>query len=149
MVVFAARWTVKGRKPDGSDCTTIFDLTPNRRWLVVYPAAVDDYSMTLDLDAVRMFLSIVECRNAGAVPGVHPAHGKRLLSIAPYQGLVEPPWTDRPANAPPYLGPIALSVRLPGGREIHIVYRTDRYQALVDTLTEIVVCLEGSKTVVR
>jgi hypothetical protein len=142
MVEFAARWTVKGREPDGWDCTTIFDLAKDRRHVVVYPAAVDTYEMTLNLDAVRILLSIVESRNAGAVPGVHPVHGKRLLTVVPYSGLVAHTWTERPANSPPYAGPIELSVRLPTGREIHIIYSTNRYQALVDTLTEIVTCLE-------
>ncbi|MGQ0840448.1 hypothetical protein [Actinokineospora sp.] len=142
--VFAVRWTVTGRTPDGGNCTTIFDLALDRGHLIVYPAAVGDFALSLDLDAVRMLLSIVEARSAGMVPGLHPLCGYWLLGVAPYSSSVEPEWTDRAADAPPYLGPIELYVRLPD-KEIHIIYRTDRYQALLDTLTEAVACLEGRK----
>jgi hypothetical protein len=71
-----------------------------------------------------------------AVPAEHAIHGRRLLSLRPYQSTHEPSWVNRPAGAQPYPGPMELYLILPGN-EIHIVYRHDRLQLLTSTLNEI------------
>jgi len=133
---YLRRWAVQGRKPNGDNATTIFDLRHDRRHVVVYPATVDTYTVTIAAPAVRMLATTASSGTACAVPAEHPTHGRRLLGLRPYQSAHEPSWLNRPADAPPYPGPMELYVVLPDN-EIHIVYRHDRLHLLAATLTEI------------
>lgn len=45
-------------------------------------------------------------------------------------------WTGRPADPPPYLGPMGLYVAIPG-QEIRIVYRQDQLEKLATILGQI------------
>jgi hypothetical protein len=83
-----------------------------------------------------MLATAVAAGTACAVPAKHATHGQRLLGLRPYQSAHEPSWLNRPADAPPYAGPMELYLVLPGD-EIHIVYRHDRLNLLATTLTEI------------
>lgn len=136
MLPYLRRWAVQGRKPSGDNATTIFDLLPDRRHVVVYPATVDTYAVTITTPSVHMLATTASSGTACAVPAEHATHGRRLLGLRPYQSAHEPTWLNRPAGAPPYPGPMELYLALPGD-EIHIVYRHDRLHLLADTLTEI------------
>lgn len=134
---FACRWIVKGETPDYAFRSTIFDLLPDRRQFVVYPAAVGTFAIRLDRAAVEMLAATLETGDACAVAGVHPVHGRRLLGLRPYSAPHEPCWTNRPVDAPRYLGPVELYVDLPG-QGIRVVYRRERLFALAETFAEIV-----------
>lgn len=134
---YLRRWGVQGVKPDGGTATTIFDLREDREHVAVYPATVDTFALLIDQAGVRMLLTTAESGNACAVPGIHALHGERLLGLHPHEPLhAEPSWTNRPADAPAYHGPMELYVHLPDD-QIHIIYRHDRLLSLQDTLTEI------------
>lgn len=132
MVEFARRWAVQGRKPNGDTATTIFDLLHDRRHVMVYPATLAALAVVIDGSAVRMLVDTAMSRTACAVPAVHAVHGHRLLGLHPYDSPSEPSWTDRPADAPPYLGPMELYLVLPHA-EMRIVYRRERLHLLADT----------------
>jgi len=136
MLPYLRRWAVQGRKPNGDNATTIFDLQHDYQHVVVYPATVDTYAVTVMAPAAHMLAATASSGTACAVPAEHAAHGRRLLGLRPYQSAHEPSWLNRPADAPPYPGPMELYLVLPGD-EIHIVYRPDRLHLLADTLTEI------------
>lgn len=133
---YVRRWAVQGRTPNGDAATTIFDLLSDRRGIAVYPATVDTFAVLIDRASVEILLSTLDSRDACAVPAWHSVHGDRLLGLRPFESPHEPSWTDRPADAPPYLGPIELYVRLPK-ELIHIVYRHGQLLALRTTLAEI------------
>ncbi|MGH3858383.1 hypothetical protein [Actinokineospora sp.] len=128
---------VKASTPELALCTTIFDLLPNGRSLAVYPGATSTYALRLDRAAIDMLADTLACRAACAVPALHPVHGRRLLALRPFTMPHEPSWTDRPANAPPYLGPMELSLDLPGGNGTRVLFRREHLLALTDTLAEI------------
>lgn len=130
------RWAAQGRKPDGDNATTIFDLLPGLRHIVVYPATVDTYAVTVAAPAVHMLAAAASSGTACTVPAEHATHGRRLLGLRPFQSAHERSWLNRPADAPPYTGPMELYLILPGD-EIHIVYRHDRLRLLTNTLTKI------------
>jgi hypothetical protein len=129
---YLRRWAVQGRKPSGDNATTIFDLQDDCRHVVVYPATVDTYAVTITAPAVHMLAATASSGTACAVPADHATHGRRLLGLRPY----EPSWPSRPADAPPYPGPMELYLVLPGD-EIHIVYGDEQLRLLAATLTEI------------
>jgi hypothetical protein len=133
---YLRRWAVQGRKPGGDNATTIFDLLPDHRHVAVYPATVDTYAVTITAPSVHMLATTATSGTACAVPADHATHGRRLLGLRPYQPTHEPSWPNRPADAPPYLGPMELYLVLPGA-EIHIIYRHDRLHLLTNTLTDI------------
>lgn len=134
---FLRRWAIQGVRPAGDRATTIFDLREDRAHVAVYPATVDTFALLIDRAAVYMLLTTLESGNACAVPGIHPLHGQRLLGLRPYdQPHAQPAWTDRPADAPPYHGPMELYVHLPGDHMI-IIYGRDRLLSLHEALTEI------------
>jgi hypothetical protein len=132
MLPYLRRWAVQGRKPNGDNATTIFDLQDDRRHVVVYPATVDIYAVTITAPAVQMLAATASSGTACAVPADHATHGRRLLGLRPY----ERSWPSRPADAPPYPGPMELYLVLPGD-EIHIVYGHDQLHLLANTFTEI------------
>lgn len=136
MPQYLRRWSAQGRKPNGDHATTIFDLQPDHQHVVVYPATVDTYVVTIEAPAVRMLAATVGSGTSCAVPAEHATHGRRLLGLRPYSSAAEPSWLNRPADAPPYPGPMELYVALPDD-EIHIVYRHDQLHLLASTLTEI------------
>ena len=136
MLLYLRRWAAQGRKPNGDNATTIFDLQRDRRHVVIYPATVDRYAITVAAPAVRMLAATAGSGTACAVPAEHATHGRRLLGLRPYQSDREPSWLNRPADAPPYPGPMELYLVLPGD-EIHIVYRHDQLLLLTTVLTEI------------
>jgi hypothetical protein len=137
---YLRRRAVQGRKPNGDNATTIFDLQHDRRHVVVYPATVDTYAVTIAAPAVRMLAATASSDTACAVPAEHATHGRRLLGLRPYQSAHEPSWLNRPADAPPYPGPMELYLILPGD-EIRIVYRHEQLHLLAATLIEITDCL--------
>jgi hypothetical protein len=110
---------VQGRKPNGDTATTIFDLLPGRRHVMVYPATVDTYAVTVPAAGVRMLASTATSGTSCAVPAEHATHGRRLLGLRPYSA-----------------GAMELYLVLPGA-EIHIVYRDDRLRLLVTILAEL------------
>lgn len=136
MLAYVRRWAVQGRKPNGDTATTIFDLQHDHHHVMVYPATVHTYAVTIDTAGVRLLADTATTGNACAVPANHTTHGRRLLGLRPYDSPHEPSWLDRPADTPPYLGPMELYLALPRD-EIHIVYRHDRAHLLATTLTEI------------
>lgn len=132
MLTYLRRWAVQGRKPNGDNATTIFDLRHDRRHVVVYPATVDTYAVTIEASGVHMLAATASSGTACAVPAEHTRYGRRLLGLRPYQSS----WTNRPADAASYPGPMELYVALPDD-EIHIVYAHDQLRLLTNTLTEI------------
>lgn len=133
---FVRRWAIQGRKPDGNVATTIFDILADRRRVAVYPATVDTFAVLIERADLTHLLSAIETHEAGAVPAWHAVHGNRLLGLRPFDIPHEPQWTDRPAGAPPYRGPMELFVVLPKS-EIHIVYGRGRLLALRNAFAEI------------
>jgi hypothetical protein len=133
---YLRRWAVQGCKPNGDNATTIFDLLPDHRNVVIYPATVDTYAVTVAGPAVHMLATTASSGTACTVPAEHATHGQRLLGLRPFQPAHEPSWLNRPADAPSYTGPMELYLIVPGD-EIHIVYRHDRLHLLANTLTEI------------
>ncbi|MGQ0839279.1 hypothetical protein [Actinokineospora sp.] len=133
---FACRWSIKAFTPEFTFCTTLFDLLPNRRHVVIYPAAVSRFSVRLDRTAVEMLGATLETRDACAVLALHPLHGNRLLGLRPLTEPKVPAWSDRPADAPPYLGPMELYLELPDDG-IRVLFLRERLYTLTDTLAEI------------
>lgn len=137
MIEFAERWAVQGRTPEGDAATTIFDLMKDYRRIMVYPATIDTFAVLIEGSAVRILADAAAAHKACAVPAMHAIHGARLLCLKPYASKNEPSGTTTwPADAPPYLGPMELSLTIPG-REVRIVYRHERLLQLADTLTQI------------
>lgn len=115
---------MQGRKPNGDAATTIFDLQHDRRHVVVYPATVDTYAVTVAASGLHMLAATASSGTACAVPAEHATHGRRLLGLHSYQPAAVPPW------------PMELYLVLPGD-EIHIVYRHEQLRLLTSTLTTI------------
>ncbi|MBC6448072.1 hypothetical protein [Actinokineospora xionganensis] len=140
---FACRWTIKANTHDLQWCTTIFDLLPDRTHIAVYPGAVSTYAVRLDRSGIDMLADTLETRDACAVPALHPAHGKRLLTLRPHTMPHQPPWTNRPADAPPYRGPMELALELPRDTGIRVLFFNERVPLLADTLAEIQQAFSG------
>ncbi len=134
---FACRWTIKANTHDLQWCTTIFDLLPGRAHVAVYPGAVSTYAVRLDRAGIDMLADTLESRDACAVPALHPVHGARLLALRPCVMPHEPPWTNRPADAPPYRGPMELAIDLPRDAGIRVLFFNERVPVLTETLAEI------------
>lgn len=111
---YARRWATQGRKPNGDNASTIFDLLHDHRHVRIYPATVDTYAVTVDAEAMRMLAETATSGAACAVPAEHAVHGRRLLGLRPADSAIE------------------LYVTLPGA-EIHIVHP----RGLTIVLTEI------------
>ncbi len=124
MLPYLRRWAAQGRKPNGDNATTIFDLLPDRRHVAVYPATVDTFAVIVAAPGVRMLAATASSGEACAVPAEHATHGRRLLGLRPY-----PPAHELPQ-------PMELYVVLPDA-EIHIVYGHDQLRPLIAALTEI------------
>ncbi len=62
--------------------------------------------------------------------------GPCLLGLRPITPPNEIPWTERPADAPPHLGPMELYLRLPDA-QIAIIFRRERLLRLATILAEI------------
>lgn len=133
----ARRWAVVGHTPDRWECTTLFDLPaddPHR--VIVHPAAVDKYTVHLQRRSIEMLIRTIESGDACAVPAIHTVHGGRLLGLRPITLPNEPSWTDRPADTPPYLGPMELYLQLPDA-QIAIIFRRERLLRLATILAEL------------
>jgi hypothetical protein len=137
VIEFADRWAVQGRTPEGDAATTIFDLMKDYRRVMVYPATIDTFAVLIEGSAIHILAEAAATRNACAVPAMHAIHGARLLGLRPYSAPFEPDWTNRPADAPPYLGPMELYLAIPG-QEIRIVYRHEQLAKLTKILGQIV-----------
>ncbi|WP_054052097.1 hypothetical protein [Alloactinosynnema sp. L-07] len=135
---FACRWTIKACTADFRWSTMIFDLLPDRSHVAVYPGAVTTGALLLERSPIEVLATTLDTRETCAVPALHPQHGDRLLNLRPCALPHEPPWTNRPADSPPYLGPMELVAELPKDPGIRVVFRHDRVQALEETLAEIV-----------
>jgi hypothetical protein len=126
---FICRWITQATTPDLHPCTTTFDLTETRTHVLVQPSTIDNLSLLIDTDAIRVLLETVNTNTACAVPADHPnTHGPYLLGLRPH----DPNWT----NTPPHPGPLTLYIRLPT-TEIQILYRDAHLTRLRDTLAEI------------
>lgn len=110
---------------------------------MVHPAAVQLYSVTLSSKSVRMLLNTVQTGTACTVPAIHTVHGGQLLGLRPITLPGETPWTDRPADAPPYLGPMELHLQLPDA-QIEIIFKRERLLHLATVLAETLLELEDS-----
>lgn len=76
---FVRRWCVTGQS-SGRPCTTLLDVVRRRDRVVVYPAAVDTYAVTIDADAVVGALAALE---AGELCELVALEGKRHLRLKP------------------------------------------------------------------
>ncbi len=135
----ARRWSVVGHTADHWECTTILDLpADDRAHVIIHPGGVTTYTVRVARAGIHMLLDTVESGNACAVPAEHAEHGGRLLCLRPVTLPNEIPWTERPADAPPYLGPMELYLRLPGA-QIAVIFRRERLLRLATVLAEILV----------
>jgi hypothetical protein len=133
------RWSVIGHKSDHGECTTILDVPDDdRAHVVLHPGGVTAYTVRIARPAIQVLLDTIESGNACAVPATHPVHGGRLLCLRPATLPNEPPWTDRPADASPYFGPMELYLRLPGA-EFSVIFRRERLLRLATALAEILI----------
>ncbi len=133
----ARRWTVVGHTLDHWECSTIIDLPMgDPGHVIIHPAAVTTYSLSISRRSVQMLMHTIESGDACTVPVEHPVHGNRLLGLRPITLPHEIPWTDRPADAPPYLGPMELYLRLPDA-QISIIFRRERLLRLATIFAEI------------
>jgi hypothetical protein len=133
----ARRWAVVGRTPDHWECTLIIDLPKlDDDRLVLHPGGVSTYTVTIHRPAIRQLHETITTGGACAVPVDHAKYGRRLLGLRPINSPNEPAWTDRPADAPPYRGPVELYLRLPGA-QISIIFRRDRVLRLAQALSDI------------
>lgn len=137
----ARRWAVVGHTHDRWECTTLFDLpAEDQHRVIVHPAAVDKYTVELRRPSIEMLIRTIESGDACAVPATHPVHGERLLGLRPITLTNEPSWTDRPADAPAYLGPMELYLRVPDA-QIAIIFRRERLLKLATILAELLLIL--------
>lgn len=136
MPTYARRWAVQGRTPTGDTATTIFDRQRGHPLVTVYPATLAGFAVVVGPAAIRQLAETARTGTACAVPAEHAEHGRRLLGLRPHTTAHEPSWLDRPADAPPYPGPLELYLVLPRA-EVRIVYRHDRQHLLARALTEI------------
>jgi hypothetical protein len=142
----ARRWAVIGHTPDRWECTTLFDLPaddPHR--VIVHPAAVDRYTIVLRRPAIQMLIRTIETGKACAAPAFHTVHGGRELYLRPITLPNEPSWTDRPADAPAYLGPMELELQLPDA-QIAIIFRRERLLHFATILAELLLLLPDPRT---
>lgn len=79
---FTRRWCVTDQSA-GTPCTTLFDIGRRRDRVVVYPAAVDRYAVTIDADAVVEALAALD---AGEPCALAALDGKRCLQLKPLAG---------------------------------------------------------------
>lgn len=79
---FTRRWCVTGQAT-GTPCTTLFDIGRRRDRVVVYPAAVDTYAVTIDADSVVAALAALD---AGKPCALAALDGKRHLQLRPLAG---------------------------------------------------------------
>lgn len=79
---FERRWCVTGQSA-GTPCTTLFDVARRRDRVVVYPAAVDTYAVTIDADSVVGALAALDAGEPCALPALD---GKRHLQFKPLAG---------------------------------------------------------------
>ncbi|WP_130344203.1 hypothetical protein [Herbihabitans rhizosphaerae] len=107
-------------KPNSLFCTSLFDITDDHQQLTIHLAAIDTYSITLDLDSVRKLHQAVEDRVERTITGTHPLHGKQKIRLTRcFEGMeLSATASQRPA--------------------IHIRYARERQTVLVDTMAEIV-----------
>src|SRR2546421_151254 len=73
---FTKRWAVQGRKPNGDNATTIFDVLEDRRTVLVYPATRAEFAVLIDGQGIRLLADTIACRGACSVPARHAVHGR-------------------------------------------------------------------------
>lgn len=118
---FACRWCVKGHNADRQSITTIFDLAPDHRSIVVHPGAIDTFTLHLAPSTIPALVEACEDLDSRTIPGLHPRHGRRALD------LLEIP------------DGIATVFAIPGARLV-IDYRGAQLCALREMLTEVRDC---------
>ncbi|MBC6449342.1 hypothetical protein [Actinokineospora xionganensis] len=118
---FACRWCVKGRNADRQSITTIFDLAPDHRSILVHPGAIDTFSLQLLPDTIPALVEACEDLRSRTVSGLHPRHGKRTLELREIHDGISTVFT------------------IPGARLV-IDYQGVGLHALQDMLTEIRDC---------
>jgi hypothetical protein len=131
---------VPGVSVDRNTCTTLVEMSDDGARIVVRLACVERFSVTLDVEPVRMLISALRHHEACAIPATHDVYGPRLLCARPHDLPGEPAWTARPVDAPPYRGPMELALSLPDApnsdAEICVVYWRENLAALVAVLEE-------------
>jgi hypothetical protein len=118
---FACRWCVKGHNADRQSITTIFDLAPDHRSIVVHPGAIDTFSLQLAPTTIPALVEACDDLESRTIPGLHPRHGKRALELMEIHDG------------------IATVFTIPGARLV-IDYRGDRLRALREMLAEVRDC---------
>lgn len=118
---FACRWCVKGHNADRQSITTIFDLAPDHRSIIVHPGAIDTFTLHLAPSAIPALVAACEDLESTTIPGLHPRHGKRALELSQIHDGV------------------ATAFAIPGARLV-IDYRGAHLLALRDMLTEVRDC---------
>lgn len=78
---FERRWCVTGQSA-GTPCTTLFDVARRRDRVVVYPAAVDTYAVTVDADSVVGALAALDAGEPCALPALDGKRHLRLRQLA-------------------------------------------------------------------
>jgi hypothetical protein len=79
---FSRRWCVTGQWA-GSPCTTLFDIGCRRDRVVVYPAAVDTYAVTIVADSVVEALAALDAGEPCVLPALD---GRRHVRLRPLAG---------------------------------------------------------------
>jgi hypothetical protein len=131
---------VAGVSVDRDTCTSLVELTEDRNHIVVRLACLARFSVTVDVDPMRMLVAALRNHEACAIPAVHETYGPRLLCARPHDLPGEPTWTTRPIDAPPYQGPMELVLTLPPNDmddgEIRVVYWRENLLGLITALED-------------
>lgn len=116
---FSRRWCVTGQSA-GTPCTTLFDVGRRRDRVVVYPAAVDTYAVTIDADSVVEALAALDAGEPCALAAVE---SKRHLQLGPLAGQAVELSVDGPDDG--------IAIRYAGAA------LTDLRRALADVAREL------------
>jgi hypothetical protein len=120
---FACRWCVKGITRSYHSCTTVFDLSVDRRTITVYPGAVDSYTVLLDRPLITRLHEFLAEDAPIVVTGLRIDGNRRQLGL-------------RPCRLPTaQSGPIELFVQLPT-KGIRVIYHQEPLVALRETFAE-------------
>lgn len=120
---FACRWCVKGITPTFGACTTVFDLSTDRRRISVYPGATDYYTVLLDKSLVTRLHECLADDAPVEVTGLRIGAERRSLGIRLY----------RLPTA--HSGPVALYASTPKAR-IQVIYQRESLLALKEAFAE-------------
>lgn len=80
---FACRWCVKGITPTFWSCTTVFDLSADRRSIAVYPGATEYHTVLLDRPLVTRLHESLADDTPVEVTGLRIDGPRRRLGLRP------------------------------------------------------------------